>query len=167
MQGHKRYQLLAGKHIFASEKSTPLKFGYEHRATEIPYVTFQRRGGKNNDFFLDKNPVLEELFRADAGNESQENSFTLEELSEHEKLLMPYIDYICAIVELYAYLCLDGNIPKNLEAVGKAGLSFTHAISTLKNDKIHIKIRNSYSFLIRVFFLDIEPFISIMNNYNR
>lgn len=81
-----------------------MKFGYEHRATEIPYVTFQKRGGKDNAFFLDRNPILEELFRSDAGNENQDNSFTFEEISEHEKILMPYIDYICAVVELYAHL---------------------------------------------------------------
>jgi hypothetical protein len=144
-----------------------MKFGYEHRATEIPYVVFQRKGGKDNEFFLDRNPILEELFRADVGDESQENSFTLEELCEHDKILMPYIDYVCAVVELYAHLCLNGNINNNLTEVNKTGLSFNHAMAVLKSDKLHIKLRNSYSFLIRVIFLDIEPFISIMNNYNR
>lgn len=115
-----KYQILAGNFIFASEKSTPLKFGYEHRASEIPYVTFHKRGGRDNAFFLDKNPILEELFRSDAGNENQDNSFTLEEISNNERVLLPYIDYICAVVELYAHLCLN-NIQINLDAVSKAG----------------------------------------------
>jgi hypothetical protein len=102
-----RYQLQAGNTIFFSEQSIPLKFGYEHRVTEIPYVTFLKKGGANNALFLDKNPILDELFRADAGNDNQENTFTLEEISEHEITLMSYIDYICTVVELYAHLCLS------------------------------------------------------------
>ena len=34
--------MLIGKFIFLSEKNMPLKFGYEHRATEIPYISFQK-----------------------------------------------------------------------------------------------------------------------------
>ena len=80
---------------------------------------------------------------------------------------MPYIDYICAVVELYAYMCMDGHISSNIEAVNKCGISFTHAMSVLKNDKIHIKLRNSYSFLIRILFLNVEPFISIVSDTNK
>jgi len=40
-------------------------------------------------------------------------------------------------------------------------------MSVLKNEKIHIKLRNSYSFLARAIFLDIDPFISIQDHYNR
>ena len=53
---------------------------------------FKNRGGPENSLFIDKNPVLEEIFRTDAGNDNQENSFTLEQLTEHGSILMPYID---------------------------------------------------------------------------
>jgi hypothetical protein len=82
------------KRIFASEKSMPAKFGYEHRVTEIPYVTFPKRYGESDELFLDINPIFDELFRGDAVNDGQDNTFSLEEISEHSDLLMPYIDYI-------------------------------------------------------------------------
>ena len=126
--------MLIGKFVFLSEKNMPLKFGYEHRATEIPYITFQKKGGQDNGLFIEKNPILEELFRTDTGNDNQENSFTLEQLTEHESTLMPYIDYIWAVVELYAYLWLDGNITVNIDWIMRSGMSFTHAISVLKNN---------------------------------
>jgi len=75
---------------------------------------------------MDRNPILSELFRADIRNENQENAFTLIEITEHEKILMPYIDYICSVVELYALICLDNNIPKNTDALVKVGMSFQH-----------------------------------------
>lgn len=104
----------------------PLKFGYEHRVTEIPYTTFHKRGGKENAVFLDRNPILEELFKSDAGNDNQDNLYTYEELTEHEKFLLPYINYICAIVELYAHLCLNHTVPRNIDMIMKSGISFTH-----------------------------------------
>ena len=90
--------MLIGKFVFLSEKNMSLKFGYKHRATVIPYITFQKKGGQDNGLFIEKNPILEELFRTDAGNNNKENSFTLEQLTEYESLLIPYIDYIWAVV---------------------------------------------------------------------
>ena len=145
----------------------PLRFGFEHRVTEIPFVIFHKRGGRDNELFLDRNPVLKELFRSDAGNESQDNIFTYEELTEHEQYLMPYINYICSVVELYAYLALDGHVQRNFDTVIKSGMSFTHCISVLRNNKIHLNLRRSYSFLVKVLFIAIEPFISIRHDYNR
>ena len=107
--------MLIRKFVFLSEKNMPLKFGYEHMATEIPYITFQKKGWQDNGLFIEKNPILEELFRTDDDNHNLENSFTLEQLTKHESTLMPYIDYIWAAVELYAYLWLDGNITVNID----------------------------------------------------
>ena len=47
---------------------------------------------------------------------------------------MPYIDYIWAVVDLYAYLSLDGNITINIDWIMRAGMPFKHAISVLKNN---------------------------------
>ena len=138
--------------------------------TEQPkYHTYlsKNRGGPENSLFIDKNPVLEEIFRTDAGNDNQENSFTLEQLTEHGSILMPYIDYIWAVIDLYSYLCLDGNITSNIDSIMRSGMSFTHAISVIKSNKIHIKFRKSYAFLLRVLFLDIDPFLSIIKDNNR
>ena len=65
--------MLIRKFVFLSEKSVPLKLGYEHMATEIPYITFQKKGGQYNSLFIEKKLILEELFRTDAGNDNQEN----------------------------------------------------------------------------------------------
>jgi hypothetical protein len=158
IRGHKHYQLLAGKNIAVTERLLSIRFRIEHRATKIAYVIFNKRGGKNNEFFIDKNQILEELFRTDVGNENHDNSFSLEQISNHEKLLMPYIDYISALVELYACLCLDNNIPKNVEIIMKAGATFQFCLIVLRNEKIHVKIRNSISFLMRVMYLQEQPF---------
>jgi len=116
---------------------------------------------------MDRNPILSELFRADIRNENQENAFTLIEITEHEKILMPYIDYICSVVELYALICLDNNIPKNTDALVKVGMSFQHWLAVLKNDKIHLKIRNSFSFLMRIIFYNSFSFKCTVYNYSK
>lgn len=55
--------------LFISDQQVPLKFGYEHRITETPFVMFVRKGQDTiNDFYLD-NPELEKISSKKGGGD--------------------------------------------------------------------------------------------------
>ena len=70
------------------------------------------------------------------------------------------------MVELYAALINPDKEWKTWYTIGhskllKAGISHTHLMSVISNDRIHIRIRDAYVKLAWVMFVDVEPFKSI------
>lgn len=71
-----------------------------------------------------------------------------------------YIDYICAVIQLYAHMCLSGNT-RAIKEVQGVGLNESHILCCICQDNerlvIHEKIKQSYMFLTRVLFIQNDP----------
>jgi hypothetical protein len=47
--------------MFSTESQMPLRFGYEHRVVETPFVIFNKKIGESVFDFYQDNPYLEQL----------------------------------------------------------------------------------------------------------
>ena len=126
--------------------------------------------------FKERNPLLGQIHNTE--NMQQHNNqkaqfdliFDLHELTLNYEKTRPFIDYICAVVNLYGYLCLSSN-QEAINLVGKTGLTDSHISLCIHKDKetliIHEKLKTAYMFLARCMFIESDPIYSSIQNKNR
>lgn len=79
---------------------------------------------------------------------------------------MPYIDYICTVLDLYTRMCAG----RNAEAIKKVrdlGLSPDLVINGMTSKLIHEKFKAAFVAISRVLYIDCEPFPSLSVSKNR
>ena len=125
-----------------------------------------------SQFFV-KNPMLRDAYKGTigggGGNSQQESTdivFDLIELSSRAEFLEPYIDYICAVIRMYAHMCLSRN-HVTIKKVKEAGLNYDHISTCIISKSIHEKLRSAYVFAVKVLFIDNDPFPSLLHYHNR
>ena len=81
----------------------------------------------------------------------------------------PYIDYICAVVNMYAHVCLSGNV-KGIKSLINLGIDENLILCCISSDQrrlvIHEKFKQAFMFLTRVMYIQndsISPGISAQN----
>ncbi|KRX03380.1 hypothetical protein PPERSA_12659 [Pseudocohnilembus persalinus] len=102
-------------------------------------------------------------------NEQDSACFYIEEICKaapEKPDLYPYINYVAAVVQLYANLC-KGRNKKSLKKMQTLGISNDHILCILKSAYTTLNLKSSYYTLYQVLFLDIEPFLSLNNTFNR
>jgi len=147
-----------------------------------PYLYFVRPPDMTKNQFKESNPLLGQIHNTE--NMHQHNNqkaqfdliFDLHELTlnydaaDSSKSTRPFIDYICAVVNLYGYLCLSSN-QEAINLVGKTGLTDSHISLCIHKDKetliIHEKLKTAYMFLARCMFIESDPIYSSIQNKNR
>ena len=92
--------------------------------------------------------------------------FELQEISAKHEILMPYIDYICAIIDLYSNICLSRNI-EGIKKVKDIGLNFDLIVNCIGNSNVHEKFKASFIYAAKVLYIDNDPFPSLVNYKNR
>ena len=98
--------------------------------------------------------------------ESFDIIFDLVDISAKHEILVPYIEYISTVIELYAHICLSRN-NQGIQKVKEIGLSYDHIITCITNKNIHERLKASYIFLARVIFVDSDPFPTLNAYKNR
>ena len=82
----------------------------------------------------------------------------------------PYIDYICAVLNLYAMMCLSANV-KAIRKMMDIGLNEPHILLCIHKDTerltIHEQIKQMYMFLTRTMFIDNDPIAPGIVSKNR
>jgi hypothetical protein len=156
--------------IIANEKKfIPLKFKITKGTT--PFVFFSRKHDEIKERFLEENPILRTYNKDSLAGTDEELDlvFDLVVLSENEQETMPYIDYIAAVLELYAMLCLDRNEKASKILQGPPGLGLTSAFIKLviEQPKLNKKLRSAFIFLAHVMFIDMEYYTSLKKPQNR
>lgn len=92
--------------------------------------------------------------------------FDLQEISQKADLLMPYIEYIASVINMYSHMCLTRN-HLAITKVKDIGLSYDHIITCINNKYIHEKLKAAYIFAAKVIFIDNDPFPTLMTYKNR
>ena len=107
------------QYIFEKDENIPLRFGTAKVGNILrPFVYFNRpKATMSLPEFLENNPILGEIqdnFNMQQRSQNQyELIFDLHEMTRNfetkGKETWPYIDYICAVIQMYAHMCLSGN----------------------------------------------------------
>jgi hypothetical protein len=113
------YQMQVIETIFEKDENIPMKFGCAKVGNILrPFVYFCRpKAIMSVGSFIERNPILGEIqdsFKMTQKSTNQyEMIFDIHELTKNYntkgKETWPYIDYICAVINLYAHVCLSGN----------------------------------------------------------
>ena len=93
-------------------------------------------------------------------------TFDLTEISNNADYMMPYIDYVASVINLYAHMCLSRNHIA-IKRVKDTGINYDHIICSLTNRSLHDKLKAAYLFLARVIFIDNDPFPTLQAYKNR
>lgn len=114
--------------------------------------------------FLEQNPSLEKHVNSELGTLEDGNYvFGLEDLSGYELV----VDYIAALIELVASICLSRNNNAINLIINNFEFSFKRILDLITNVRIHSKIRRYLLFLIRVLFVDVDPYLRYSEFSNR
>jgi hypothetical protein len=100
--------------------------------------------------------------------------FDLHELTRNfnakGKETWPYIEYICAVLNLYSHMCLSANT-KAIKQMFEIGLNESHILLCIHRDTdrliIHEKIKQQYMLLTRCMFIENDPISPNISNKNR
>lgn len=87
--------------------------------------------------------------------------FDLHELTKNYetkgKETWPYIEYICAVLNLYSHLCLSSNVTAIEKIMSKAGIKEDFILQTIGEDtdrlQIHEKLKQSFMELTKHLFI--------------
>jgi hypothetical protein len=172
------YQMQVTQHVFEKDDNILLRFGTAKVGNVLrPFVYFVRpKNQMDLEKFLENNPTLAQIqdnFNMQQRNQQQyELIFDLHEMTRNYetkgKETWPYIDYICAVINLYAHMCLSANT-KAIKQMADVGLDEAHILLCIhehhegdgggKKEKllIHEKIKQSYMFLTRCMFVENDP----------
>ncbi|CAG9333740.1 unnamed protein product [Blepharisma stoltei] len=86
----------------------------------------------------------------------------LEEIND-----MNIIDYLASLIDLLSGSSLMRSTSFKNEIFYHYGLSFQHCFSCMKNVKLNTRLRTAYMTFLRIFFIDVEPRISLSISHNR
>jgi len=114
------YQMQVVQSIFEREENIPLKFGTAKVGNVLrPFVYFVRpKASMSVGKFIKNNPILGEMtdnFKMTQTTQTEyELIFDMHELSKSYdvkgKETWPYVDYISAVINFYAHMCLSCNL---------------------------------------------------------
>ena len=160
------YQMQVAHAIFENESTIPLRFGTAKVGNVLrPFVYFVRpKATMDLQHFIDLNPILGEI--KDNFNMQQRSAneyeliFDIHELTKNYetkgKETWPYIDYICAVLNMYAHMCLSAN-QKAIKLVTETGLDEAHILCCISSDRerliIHEKLKQMYMLCTRVMYI--------------
>ena len=72
----------------------------------------------------------------------------------------PYIDYICAVINMYAHICLSANL-RAIKALKDTGIDEGFILCTINQDTerlvLHEKFKQAFMFLTRTMFIQNDP----------
>ena len=112
-KGVHHYQVQAVHNILENEQKTPLRFGVQKRDIDRPFVYFVRKPRETGEMFFQRNPLLREVYKAPPSTAFGDNTldiiFDLQDVSQKHETLTPYIEYMAAVINLYAHMCLSRN----------------------------------------------------------
>ena len=147
-KGIHHYQVQAVYNILQMESNIPLRFGIIKREVDRVFVYFARKPrGKlvigvyamfveTGEIFFQKNPLLREAYKANmaaaTGGDLFDITFDLQDMSQKFETLMPYIEYMAAVINMYASMCLSRN-HYAIAKVKELGLSHEHIITCINN----------------------------------
>lgn len=124
-EGMYRYQMQAINFLFSSDQNIPIKFGVDERNSNRPFIHFVRKAGETYEMFLTNNPLLDDLNKAPPVNvysaDIPDMIFYLDDLTTKADVVMPYIEYIAAVLELYTHT-LSITLPYRTGEAAQGGL---------------------------------------------
>ena len=148
----------------------PLRFKTGKSESGKPTVVFLKKPGVTNLVFFENNPAL--LQCSKSGNDIEayddpELIFELVTLSSNADLIPLYIDYIAAVIMLYASICVSRNqlAIKVIRSELGAGLSARHLKKVISSKSIDEKLKAAYVYAAKVLFIDNVPFDSLAQGY--
>lgn len=150
-KGVHHMQLQAQKIILDNEGMMPLRFKTGKNDQGKPTVIFMKKPGVTNTIFFQANPALLSCSKAGGDIEAYEDPellFELVTLSQNADLIPLYIDYIAAVINLYASICLSRNqlAIKIIRSENGAGLSSRHLKKVISSKNINEKLKAAYIF---------------------
>jgi len=168
------------QYIFEKEDNIPLRFGTAKVGNLLrPFVYFVRpKGSMSLQEFLNNNPILgavQDNFNMQQRSQNQyELIFDMHELTRNQetkgKETWPYVDYICAVLNLYAHMSLGANV-KAIKQLQGIGLDEAHILLCIHRDTerltINEKIKQMYMFLTRTMFIENDPIAPGIMSKNR
>ena len=161
-KGVLNYQMQAVREIFSGNSNIlQFQFGIDN-VSKMPFIIFPRDKVKPIDYFMQQNPILGKYGRQYLTN----TVFYIENLSERPEETLPYIEYIAAVLNLYASMFLNRYRFSN-HKIENWGLTFDHIFEAIKSPKIHYKFKESYILVLKVFFIEVEPYASIYEERHR
>jgi hypothetical protein len=107
-------------------------------------------------------------------NVTYELIFDMHELTKNcetkGKETFPYIDYIVGVINLYAHMCLSGNLTA-IKMLKEIGIDESHILCCISPDnerlEIHEKIKYIYMFLTRTMYIENDPIAPGISHKNR
>lgn len=168
------YQMQVYHHLFEEDDHIPLKFGTARFGNVLrPFVYFARPRTVNPmslEEFGRLNPILQENANDFDLVQRQTNQYDMV-LDLHDMTrkcstpgieMWKYIDYICAVINMYAHVCLSANVKAIQKLKTPAvGLDESHILLCIHHDTdmliIHEKFKAAYMFLARCMFIDNNP----------
>ncbi|CDW72551.1 inositol-triphosphate receptor [Stylonychia lemnae] len=162
------YQVQAVINVFSNEQDIPLKFSVQKREIDRLFVSFTKKKSENIDIFMVRNPNLRDIYKQNQTGYAKEFeiTFDLQEMTLKYETCMPYINYICAVIDLYANMCIGRNADA-IKRVREIGISPDLVINVLQNKNIHEKFKASIIKIAKVAFIDCDPFPTLAKSKNR
>mmetsp|Transcript_30174 Transcript_30174/g.46117 ORF Transcript_30174/g.46117 Transcript_30174/m.46117 type:complete len:120 (-) Transcript_30174:7066-7425(-) len=114
--------------------------------------------------FMQNNPILADIqdnFNMQQRSQNQyELIFDLHEMTKNYetkgKETWPYIDYICAVLNMYAHMCLSSN-DKSIKALKGTGIDESFVLCCIHEDTdklvLHEKFKQAFMRLTRTMFI--------------
>ena len=145
--------------------NVPIKFGLEDET--IAYFTFQLpKNSINYEDFLKNNPSLRMLFKNEKFHDLRTPKFYYDSLSSSN--LKAFLNYICAVLDLYEVVCRSRNENLMSYITGpNINLTPEHMWSVMYDFEIPIVIRSRMLKLIRTLLVDVDYFYRITEFRNR
>ena len=164
-EGVRVYQIECLKEILQSNNKIALDFGTDNE--NGPYFRFPKKSEKTIQGFFSRNPRLGKFARTGANPTDINNVvFYLVDLSKNHQDTLFYIKYVCAVLNLYANMCLS-RYRNAVKLIKEKGLRYDHIYEALYNPNVHYKFKESYYFIARVLLIDIDPYFSVLKTRNR
>ena len=127
--------------------------------------------------FIDNNPILGENHNYKMEQKQKpeyEMVLDMHEMTKNAEQngndTSPYIDYICAALNMYAHMCFDGN-SQAVTMMRDIGLDNEHILLCIHQDQdkliIHEKLKPYYMLISNVLFVENDKFSTKINQKNR
>lgn len=121
----------------------------------------------SNAEFLNRNPYLQKIIKYKVPSRVDSGLLILLKDLENTEQTRKYLDYFASLIDLLANLCLSRNI-ENIEIViSRLNLKYENIYDVVSNSQIHCKLRENFIKLMRVLYIDVDPYRKISESMNR
>jgi len=139
--------------MYERDENSPIKFGKAKVGNALrPFIYFNReKKVMSLDNFIADNPILGETndhYNMQQKNQNQyEIIFDMHELTKNYgkqgKNTEPYVDYICAVLNMYAHICIGGNASA-IKKLQEIGLDEGHILLVTHMDNPTLRIHEKF-----------------------